>query len=583
MAKRDGFRKAAVMGLFLSFAVAGSLSAQPMPKNGTPAMGTVGPFPDGHGLTATAAKDDPGGLKWVSRDATYEVSSQSSDQYNPRPGLLTGQGQLYAVPGAPDSFAFHTKNESNPHIIIALAGTPTIQRLFIENRRGGGFESRASGLTVWVSVDKKSWRRVWTAQRVAPSWMVKLDTPVDAAYVKIGLNGTNYLHLRRVKIYGSSMGIPAIRRLGRTDRIEVNNGDVLLGTIENKSYTVTMFYGKIEVPARSVVGIAPAGDESGPVRLVQTDGQVIAGTLADEPVELTLATGGTLRVPSTDIRQFSYRISKDRPAVSGASQPVVLLRSGDRLIWTQCPTKLQLTGPWGTIDLPARSLQRLEQTDTEGPVHRVRFPNGTVLAGTLEPEKLTLKLKVVPKLEIALKDIRLIALPTKAIAPLESTATVKLRDGNRIIGQLENETLSLPTEFGRVEVHTSDVKTLTFDAERAGYVTIAAWDGTTLSGQLATPKMTCRIGPNGPRVSLLTTQIASITQSSPLLRPADWKKVEKLIAQLAAESHVDRETATQELLKMGKGVVTPLKKHANDADPEVRRNIERILKQLSPK
>lgn len=582
MAKRDGFRKATAMGLFLSCAVAGLLSAGPVPPKAS-AKGRGNPFPGGHDPTMPTAKDDPGGLAWVSRDATYQVSSQSSDHYNPLPSLLTGQGRLYAVPGAPDSFAFHTKDEMNPHIIIALAGTPTIQRLFIENRRGGGFESRASGLTVWVSGDKKLWQRVWTAQRVAPSWLVKLETPVDAAYVKIGLNGTNYLHLRRVKIYGSSMGIPAVRRLERTDRIEVNNGDVLLGTIENKSYTVTTFYGKIEVPARSVVGIAPTGDESGPVRLVQTDGHVIVGTLADQPVKLTLATGGTLSVSSASIRQFSYRITKDKPAVFGASQPVVLLRSGDRLIWTECPTKLQLTGTWGTIDLPARSLQRLEQTDANGPGHRVRFPNGTVLAGTLEPDKLTLKLKVIPKLEFALKDIRLIALLTKASTPLEPAATVLLRDGNRVIGQLENETLALPTEFGQVEVHTGDLKTLTFDEKRAGYVTITAWDGTTLSGKLAAPKMTCRIGPNGPRVSLLTTRIASITQSSPLLKPADRKKVEKLIAQLAAESHVDREKATQELLKMGKGVVTMLKKHANNPDAEVRGRIERILKELSPK
>ena len=97
MAKRDGFRKATIMGLFLSCAVAGLLSAEPLPPPIPPiarVMKRGDPFPGDHNPTVPAAKDDPGGLKWISRDATYEVSSQSSDHYNPLPSLLTGQGRL---------------------------------------------------------------------------------------------------------------------------------------------------------------------------------------------------------------------------------------------------------------------------------------------------------------------------------------------------------------------------------------------------------------------------------------------------------------------------------------------------------
>jgi len=59
---------------------------------------------------APAAKDDPGGLTWVSRDATYEVSS-IYHRYSPLPSLLTGQGQLHSVGSAKDCFAFHTSKD----------------------------------------------------------------------------------------------------------------------------------------------------------------------------------------------------------------------------------------------------------------------------------------------------------------------------------------------------------------------------------------------------------------------------------------------------------------------------------------
>jgi len=583
MAKHGGFSTATTMGLFLSCAVVGLLSAGPAPAGEFVAVRVEPLIPGPNGPGVPFAKDDPGGLNWVSRDATYEVSStHPGGSGSPLPSLLTGQGPLHSVGGARECFAFHTSLEKDPHIIIALAGAPRIQRLFIENRRDEQLE-RARGLTVWVSGDKKSWQRVWTAKSFAPSWMVTLKAPTKAAYVKIGVTGTNYLHLTRVKIYGGTGGIPSVTRLDRTDRIELNNGDLMLGTINNKSYTVTTFYGKIEVPAHRVIGVVPGGEEPGRVRLVQTDGQVIAGRLTDQSVQLILSVGATLNVPPASIRQFSYRISKDKPARFTASEPMVLLRSGDRLIWTECRTKLQLTGPWGTADLPAQSLQRIERTDTEGRSHRARFPGGTVLAGTLGAKTLTLKLKVVPELEIALKDVRLIVLPTKALTPFEPAATVLLQDGSRVLGRLEGETLALRTEFGQVKVYAGDLKTLTCDAKRVGHVTITTWGGTKLGGQLAAPRLTCRIAPNGPRVSLITTRVASITQPFPLLRPAAQAKAEKLIAQLASESYKDREAATKELVKMGKGVVPLLKKHANSPDAEVHQRIEDILKQTDPK
>ena len=539
--------------------------------------------------TASAAKDDPGGLTWVSRDATYEASSSYVDDdgtvQRPLPSLLTGRGRLYNPGGGQDYFAFHTKREKDPHIIIALTGVPTIQRLFIENRRGlgGGELERASGLTVWVSADKKSWQHVWTAQRVAPAWMVKIETPIAAAYVKIGLLKTDYLHLTTVKIYGAAGGIPPVTRLERADRIELGNGNVMLGTIENKSYTVTTSYGKFEVPARNVVGIVPGSGTPPRTSLVQTDGQVIVGTLADQIVQLTLAAGSTLDIPSASFRQLAYRISKDRPAAFAASQPTVLLHSGDRLIWTECRSELQLAGVWGAANVPLRHLQRIDPVSGDGRGYRVRFQGGTVLSGSLGPKKLTLKLKVVPELEIALKDIHQISLPTKTPEPSGPRATILLHDGSRLLGRLEHETLDLRTTFGQAKVYVGNLKTLVRDPNRAALVTITTWDGMLLHGQLAEAKLACRITPGGPRVSLNTVQVTSVARSAPLLRPEARKQAEKLIARLAAESYTDREAATKELVKMGKGIVPLLRKHVNSPDPEVRQRIESILEQIDPK
>ena len=62
---------------------------------------------------------------------------------------------------------------------------------------------------------------------------------------------------------------------------------------------------------------------------------------------------------------------------------MVLLHSGDRLIWTKCGTKLQLVGPWGVAYLPLQHVRHIEPIDTDGRTYRVRFRGGTVLAGSL--------------------------------------------------------------------------------------------------------------------------------------------------------------------------------------------------------
>lgn len=77
-----------------------------------------------------------------------------------------------------------------------------------------------------------------------------------------------------------------------------------------------------------------------------------------------------------------------------------------------------------------------------------------------------------------------------------------------------------------------------------------------------------------------STQIASINRATADPPAEMLEKVEKLIAQLGAESYVDREKAQKELIAMGKSIAPILKKHLNNRDPEIRQRLEEIIKTL---
>ena len=141
--------------------------------------------------------DAVGEPKWISKDATYTMSSVMMPAL---PNLLNGKGGGQQSNG----FAFHTKPENSPYIVIDLGVTKRITRLEIVNRRDDlSLLGRAKTLTVWAGAAANGpWREVWRAEGAEKEWTIKLPTPVTARFVKIGLREKNPLHLFSVKMFG---------------------------------------------------------------------------------------------------------------------------------------------------------------------------------------------------------------------------------------------------------------------------------------------------------------------------------------------------------------------------------------------
>jgi hypothetical protein len=135
---------------------------------------------------------------WVSRDATY-VPSSVHYVAQPLPSLLTCEGKLYGDQG--DKFAFCTKDEDNPHIIIDLGEMTFVKKVHIENRPGWG--SRTVGLTVWLSCEENSrGEKVWSTEEAANEYTALLREPRLARYITMGLERRSYFHLVHVRVYG---------------------------------------------------------------------------------------------------------------------------------------------------------------------------------------------------------------------------------------------------------------------------------------------------------------------------------------------------------------------------------------------
>lgn len=136
------------------------------------------------------------GMSLISAQATYTTSSSLKGQ--------SGSGRLLDAEDGEDDMAIHTLNEADASVVIDLKKVCDIAGLSILNRSACKPKdlSRAETLAVWLSDDGKQWRVLWEAKGAKPAWNLVLPTPYPARFVKIGLRKPNFLHLKRVRIYG---------------------------------------------------------------------------------------------------------------------------------------------------------------------------------------------------------------------------------------------------------------------------------------------------------------------------------------------------------------------------------------------
>lgn len=138
----------------------------------------------------------------LSSDAAIKFDGKfPNSSWNAEPHLL------FAAVGKKDAdFAFHSNHDADsPTITVRLAEPAELQHLVLRNRLSPQFYERAKGLTVWVSSDGESYKRVWSAEKMKGEWKIDFPSGTEAQYLKIGLDGKGTFHLYQTVVYGKPL------------------------------------------------------------------------------------------------------------------------------------------------------------------------------------------------------------------------------------------------------------------------------------------------------------------------------------------------------------------------------------------
>ncbi|MBI5723399.1 MAG: hypothetical protein HZA50_05530 [Planctomycetes bacterium] len=365
-----------------------------------------------------------------------------------------------------------------------------------------------------------------------------------------------------------------------SDMVTLAGGNPVYGQVLNDSFRFQTRFGPIDVPAGKIIGMAATKAQDGTMLAVLTDGQVVSGKLADEKLRVRPSTGGELAYPFSEIAQWSYRISPEKPEETKFLGPYLLLRTGDRFAYDGDSLPLTLQTQHGPVKLSPPSLLTIKMDSASNALHQVVFLNESTLGGLIEPAELSPALRLGPKVKIPRGMIAQVQFAPELQAGAGLTR-MTLVNGDELMGRLTDAEYKLAEKFAPQPnpLKPQNIRNISFRPGLLGMAEVTIWDNSVRKGMFQNADFNFEIMP-GPTLKISSSQIVSVELAQPTPPDEIVKEVEKLVAQLASESHVDREKATEALTKKGSVILVLLKKHQNAADPEVRQRIQKIIETI---
>ena len=354
------------------------------------------------------------------------------------------------------------------------------------------------------------------------------------------------------------------------------------GTLQEPQYSLATFYGTVQLPMDRVIGMLNVGDFRPRQLLVTSDGQVLGGKLQQEVIKLELSTGQTIQVPLSQITRIGYHKRPGEPEEWTFNQPMVLMRSGDRVGVQLPPNPIDVVTRYGLVKLTPESVAAIAFQTEEHGVHEVYLTDGSQFAGLVRADQFQMKLAgsgPEQMVSFPASAIVRLQLSAKSDEVVDTTPTMRLMNDDLLVGIVQGQ-LKLQTAFDTLTLNGPEIKRLARAKGGAQDVQVTLWDETTVSGQFEQQDLTCALK-SGLSMSIPIALIEEYIQPVPQASKSMMEKIKTTAADLSAEDWKQRDRAEALLVGMGPAVIDVLKEIRPSQSPEAQQRIDSILKQLA--
>ena len=361
------------------------------------------------------------------------------------------------------------------------------------------------------------------------------------------------------------------------DAAEMRGGDLMKGSLKEKSWKLNTFYGPVELAADKVISLINIGDSRPRQLLVTTDGQIFGGRLEKQTVELELASGQVTNLPLSQITRLGYRKRAGEPEDWTFDKPTILLRSGERIRVQMPVEEIAVMTRYGLLKLKPASLSSIAFQNEENGVHEIYLTDGSKFAG----------LTVADTFEMKLADSgdQVVKFPASAIARLQlssriddaddSTPGLKLANEDLLVANLAGQ-YKLDAAFDTITLKGDQIKSISHSKTSPLDVVVRLWDDSSFSGQLQEPELNCLLK-SGVSVKVPVALVAEYSQPQP--KPADTMidRVKMIVEKLNADDWKVRDEAQKQLTAMGPPIAPVLKQLRSVQPPESQQRIDDVL------
>jgi hypothetical protein len=398
-----------------------------------------------------------------------------------------------------------------------------------------------------------------------------------------------------------------------SDSIRLVNGDPTRGKVANDTFRIETAFGTVELGAHQVIGMSasaftdeplredkplPEPDEDAPpdpavlageMRVLLTGGSLLVGRLPEQTLTLKIGEAGTLAIPFSHLREWSYRVSTDKPDDIETLAPHLLLHDGQRVPMPPDQLRLRVETGAAEIDLAGVDIRQVDLGSKPSGQADVTLLNGTEIRGAVRKDAFLVPLRSgafepvsVPASLVAKVQLSAQKLPADEL----TIVTFQAKGHKPLLGRLLDETLAARAldDDANAPLAVHEIKKLTVRPPEqdqadgnAVRVSVDLWSGQSLQRWVLEPRIRLELGSD----SVASVRLASIRQIERKQASAPSsvrRRVAELIEQLGSASSDRRNAASNALKKMNKTILPVLREHHRQStDPEVRARIEDIF------
>ncbi|MGI8601740.1 MAG: hypothetical protein ACR2OZ_01940 [Verrucomicrobiales bacterium] len=404
--------------------------------------------------------------------------------------------------------------------------------------------------------------------------------------------------------HGTGVGPAALLASGGLETLDVERAksDVLamgdktrlFGTASCGEFSVATKFGTAVIPFEQVAALV-GGPRSGAggTRVYLRDGQLLSGQVKATDFRFVMPSGARVDLDLATMDRLVRGATAEEGKWAPETAALLATFSGDQVaLAANDAAVFQCTTSWGPVRFSLDDILWLGPTDEGAVGHHIEFKDGSRFFGFLSGPEVLLRTRLFAEKTFPPGHIRALVTSGALAKSREESAEpraleqphVLLAGGQRLLGQIEAEALTVLTSIKAIQIPPQSIRTLRNareESEPGGSedtppFQIELWGGGTILGQLKDPVVPIRVRDAVWRVPV--DDLVEFNTPTPHVSDETRIKIAALVRELGSDEWEKREAASAALAEFGFMAKSVLEETLKTSpDPEVQRRVEKLL------